>query len=78
MATSVVVAFAGIAAWGSFIRRQTRRVRTQPRACGRTLVGLTGEYKEANLVLVVALVVSSGMVAATAKSYSIFLSDCHF
>ena len=63
-----------------FIRRQTRRVRTQPRAYGRTLVGLTVNIKQANLVLVVALVVSSGMVALRDREihFSIFLKRRHF
>lgn len=64
MSTSVIVAFAGIAAW-LWIEAGTRGEQTEraKAVAFAVLLTLLINIKQANLVLVVALVVASGMVA---------------
>ena len=76
MATSVVVAFAGIAAWAWILSAAKPDGSERSRALTvAILLALLVNIKQANLVLVVALVVSSGMVALRDREihFSIFL-----
>ena len=76
MATSVVVAFAGIAAWAWILSAAKPDGSERSRALTfALLLALLVNIKQANLVLVIALVVSSGMVALRDREirFSIFL-----